>query len=328
MKRIFTEVLAGFGTRAVAMHLNAYEIKPTRGQKWTDSSIRGILANEKYIGDVLHQKTYTDDNFKRYKNDGEEAQYYIKDHHEAIISRAGFEAAARIIEQRGKEKGNNKDKEKYKNRYSFSGIILCNECGGTFKRRVHLPNKAGQYIAWCCNNHIDSNGKDCSMMFIRDENIKSAFVVMMNKLSTNRNIILKSLLQALKQIDTGGKYAEIEGIDKKIDEISKQEQAIVGLYTRNILEPARFHEKQNSLQAELVRLRDKKRILQGGALNEKTVVTETDELYKYLNKNGGILEEFDDALFIRFVSGIVVISSIEIGFKLKNGLCLRERISR
>ena len=77
-----------------------------------------------------------------------------------------------------------------------------------------------------------------------------------------------------------------------------------------------------------MRLRDKKRILQGGVLNEKTVVTETDELYKYLNKNGGILEEFDDALFIRFVSGIVVISSIEIGFKLKNGLCLRERIAR
>jgi len=328
VKRIFTEVFAGFGTRAVARHLNADEIKPQRGQKWTDSSIRGILVNEKYIGDALHQKTYTDDNFKRYKNDGEEAQYYIKDHHEAIISRAGFEAAARIIEQRGKEKGNNKDKEKYKNRYSFSGIILCNECGGTFKRRVHLPNKAGQYIAWCCNNHIDSNGKDCSMLFIRDENIKSAFVVMMNKLSTNRNLILKPLLQALKQIDTGGKYAEIEGLDKKIDEISKQEQAIVGLYTRNILEPARFHEKQNSLQAELVRLRDKKRILQGGALNEKTVVTETDELYKYLNKNGGILEEFDDALFIRFVSDIVVISSIEIGFKLKNGLCLRERIAR
>ena len=52
----------------------------TRGQKWTDSSIRGILANEKYIGDMLHQKTYTDDNFKRYKNNREKAQYYIKDH--------------------------------------------------------------------------------------------------------------------------------------------------------------------------------------------------------------------------------------------------------
>ena len=78
----------------------------------------------------------------------------------------------------------------------------------------------------------------------------------------------------------------------------------------------------------MVRLRDKKRILQGGALNEKTVVTKTEEIYKYLNKNGGILEEFDDALFIRFVRGIVVISSIEIGFKLKNGLCLREMISR
>jgi len=332
VKRIFAEVLSGFGTRAVAMHLDADGIKPQRGKKWSATSIRGILENEKYIGDVLHQKTYTDDNFIRHANKGEEDKFYLQDNHVAIISREDFEAATSILKQRGHEKGIKKKSTKYQNRYSFSGVILCNECGGTFKRRVHLPNKAGQYIAWCCNNHISTNGKDCSMLFIRDENIKSAFVMMMNKLSTNRNLILKPLLQALKQIDSGGKYADIAEINKQIDEISDQGQSIVGLYTKNIIEPARFYEKQNSLKAELVRLKEKKAILNGGVEGEKTRVTETEELYKYLNKDlnkdSGIIEGFEDELFIRFVSGILVISSTEVEFKLKNGLCLRERIPR
>jgi len=38
------------------------------------------------------------------------------------------------------------------------------------------------------------------------------------------------------------------------------------------------------------------------------------------------MEDFDDALFTRFVSGIVVLSPTEIEFKLKNGLLLKEQI--
>jgi site-specific DNA recombinase len=214
VKHIFAEVLSGFGARAVAMHLNADGIKPPRGLKWTETSIRGILENEKYIGDVLHQKTYTDDNFIRHSNKGEKDKFYLHDNHIAIISKEDFESASSIIKQRGYEKGIDKLSTKYNNRYSFSGSILCSECGSTFKRRVHLPNKAGQYIAWCCNNHLATNGKGCSMLFIRDENIKSAFVIMMNKLFSNRDLILKPLTQALKQIDSGGKYAEIIEINR------------------------------------------------------------------------------------------------------------------
>ena len=328
IKRIFDEVLSGLGTGAVAKHLNKDDIKAPYGDKWGASTIRGIIKNEKYIGDVLLQKTYTDGNFNRHHNNGEVDRFYVNDNHEAIISRAGFEAAARIIEQRGKEKGNNKDKEKYQNRYSFSGSIKCNECGGTYKRRVHLPNKPGQYIAWACSNHISSKGKDCSMLYVRDENIKAAFVLMMNKLYSNRNMILKPLLQSLKQVDINGKYSDIEKLDRRSAEISKQEQAITGLYAKKIIEPARFFEEQNSLRAELCSIREKKMLLNGGVENEKTVLTETDELYKYLNKNYGFLEEFDDNLFKRFADEIIVFSSTEIGFKLKNGLLLKERITR
>ena len=37
------------------------------------------------------QKTYTDENYNRHKNNGEEDQYKIIDNHEAIVSREEFE---------------------------------------------------------------------------------------------------------------------------------------------------------------------------------------------------------------------------------------------
>lgn len=57
--RIFVESLAGHGTRTIAMGLNADGIKTRKSNAWTETSIIGILKNEKYVGDVLHQIFYT-----------------------------------------------------------------------------------------------------------------------------------------------------------------------------------------------------------------------------------------------------------------------------
>lgn len=60
-------------------------IKTVTGNgKWHDTVIAKILQNEKYMDDVLQQKTYTVDFLtkKRVKNDGIVPQYYIEDNHE------------------------------------------------------------------------------------------------------------------------------------------------------------------------------------------------------------------------------------------------------
>ena len=59
---------------------------------WSTSTIDRILSNEKYVGDVLMQKSFTEDFLtgKRKKNEGELAIYFIKNDHEAIVSREVF----------------------------------------------------------------------------------------------------------------------------------------------------------------------------------------------------------------------------------------------
>ena len=149
---IFTEILSGKGTHKIANVLNHRNIPTKKGGRWTSTTIRGMVSNEKYTGDAIFQKTYTDAHFNRHHNYGQKDRYLVKNHHEPIISHEIFEAAQEAIKQRSKEKGVKKRHEKYQNRYPFSGRIICHQCDGTFKRRIHSSGK--HKIAWCCSTHI------------------------------------------------------------------------------------------------------------------------------------------------------------------------------
>lgn len=98
VRKIFELYLNGFGVRKIKKFLEENNIKTVTGKyTWSTSTIDRILSNEKYSGDVLMQKSFTE-NFltgKRKKNNGELDMYFIKDNHEAIICRKIFEEVQR-----------------------------------------------------------------------------------------------------------------------------------------------------------------------------------------------------------------------------------------
>lgn len=92
---IFELYLKGFGVRRIKKFLEENGIKTVTGKDvWSTSTIDRILSNEKYVVDVLMQKSFTEDFLtgKRSKNEGELSMYFIENDHEAIIEREIFEA--------------------------------------------------------------------------------------------------------------------------------------------------------------------------------------------------------------------------------------------
>ena len=67
--------------------------------KWSTQTVRNILRNERYCGDITVQKGFTKDIFtqQKVKNTGERRMIYEQDHHEAIISRAEHERAILLL---------------------------------------------------------------------------------------------------------------------------------------------------------------------------------------------------------------------------------------
>lgn len=66
---------------------------------WSASGVTSVMRNERYCGDVLARKTYTPSfrNHKAKKNRGAKNKYYQPAHHEAIVTRAQWNAAQRIL---------------------------------------------------------------------------------------------------------------------------------------------------------------------------------------------------------------------------------------
>lgn len=322
VKEIFAALLSGKGTHAIADDLNRRGVSSKRGGRWTATTIRGMLSNEKYVGDCLFQKTYSDSQFVRHNNHGEQTQYMVTDHHEPIISREDFEAARVFISQRASEKGVTKGTDKYQNRYAFSGRIICGECGDTFKRRIHSCTDY-KYIAWCCNTHIKDKDR-CHMLFVKDDTLKQAFTTMLNKLIFSHRQILKPYLESLKSSSSDDSLHRIQQIQTLLAQNTEKRETLTMLMTQGIIDPVLYSQETNELLSQADSFRDEIEALKNEVSGDVNKVTETTALIHFAEKSA-MLQEFDKDLFDRYVKRIIVHSRNDIRFELKCGLTLRER---
>lgn len=323
VKQIFTDTLEGKSTHVIAKELNEHGVISKKGGKWTPGTINAIIRNEKYTGDVIFQKTYTDSSFNRHINYGEHDQYLCTNHHESIVSHEIFDKANEIMNQRGKEKGNGDNTQRYQNRYGFSGKIRCGECGSVFKRRIH--NKpSGKYVAWCCTHHIE-NKDACSMKYITDDSIKVAFLTMMNKLIFSHQVVLRPLLRSLQGLDDKDRLLQIQEYETKLEKNMEQRQVLTSLMASGILEPALFNSENNTLIQEEKMLKAEKNKLMYSVSGDRIKSDALEKLIKYVS-GSEMSTDYDDEVFIAHVDRIKVVSREEIIFILKCGLELRERM--
>lgn len=106
VRYIYSRYLQGRSAHGISEELNRGGIKTINGKKWCTTGILCILENEKYVGDLLIQKTYTRDvlNHRPVENNGALPRYYIPNHHEAIISRKDWFAVQKKILSRAKKR--------------------------------------------------------------------------------------------------------------------------------------------------------------------------------------------------------------------------------
>ncbi len=144
---------------AIARELREAGCYTLRGSlHWSNTAILHILKNEKYCGDILQKKTFTPDyltHSKRY-NHGQEKKIYIRDHHEAIISRELWEAAQKELSLRDLDK---KNEAGHGRGYILSGRIKCGECGAVFVSRKKKRKNGDAYICWRCATATYEGGK-------------------------------------------------------------------------------------------------------------------------------------------------------------------------
>ena len=326
--------LDGDSLERIKHRLEDARIETTTGKKtWSTGTIYNILTNEKIMGDVLLQKTFTADYLtkRRVKNSGQQKQYYVKNHHEAIIPKTVYYKIQEEIARRSslKKAGTRKGKTAqgvYSSKYALTGIMVCNECGAHYRRTTWAKN-GKKVIVWRCINRLEHGTKRChESPTLKEEVIQEAIMGKLHSLSIDQeeenflNGVKEDILRAAKVV--GGACTE-EEIDKTIEELRDQLMDYVGMAAREHGGENWYSDRMRKLGLQISELKKRRE-----SIREQEKIR--DE-YEYLDQEisriigetgGGSGAEFDNIFIRQIVREIRVISKNKLQIQLRTGMML------
>ena len=181
---IFDLYLGGNSLSGISKELRSRGIpSPTGKEKWTSCAIDKILSNEKYIGDVMLQKTFRKSVFtdKQTRNKGEKARYLYENNHVGIIDKTTFEK----VQEKKQRRSNtvcldNCEADRKHGRFSsgntLSGKIQCCECGRNYRR---IKTRKGKII-WRCAGQVEHTS-GCQSRTIKQTEIDEHLKLILQK---------------------------------------------------------------------------------------------------------------------------------------------------
>ena len=159
---MFKMYIDGVPLRGIAESMNSAGIRTTLGNDFQEASVRQLIFNEVYAGDIRRQKCYMADPITKtkVKNCGELPQYYMADCHEAIIDRETYAKVQAEMERRA---------GLVNPTYPFTGKIKCGICGQSFTRRKGTT-KGKEYVSWFCRAKKEV-GMTCTSRNYSEQNL-------------------------------------------------------------------------------------------------------------------------------------------------------------
>ena len=312
VERIYGLFTAGLSPKAIAKRLTE-EGAPTPGgqEKWYEGTVRSILKNEKYKGCALLQKTYTPDFLtkKAVKNDGSVPQYYVEDSHPAIIDPDQFQLVQDIFKERASD-------PKHSGATIFSGKIRCGCCGRWYGSKVWHSNDKYRRVVWQCNSKFKDKTR-CKTPHLTEDEVKAAFIRLVNKLSTDREFYVTELT-AIK--DRLGETTALEKERRILDEqLGIDAKAVNDLIARNARvaqDQKEYNERYDALVSRYEET-EKKR----DAVMEKIdqIMIRRRKIERFIESMKDlpeIITEFDESLWAGLVDSMTVHGKDRIVFRL------------
>ena len=167
VRRIFSLFLNGHSVDMIARTLTEEAVPTGAGKtKWYPTTVRYLLSNEKYVGDLRLQKTVVP-NFLTHrskKNTGEADQFYVENSHDPIIPRDVFDMAqveaARRAASRLDAAGKRTGGIRYGSKKALSGRCKCG-CGAVLLRKRSNP---GRWVCPQCGYSISESQLQSAVM--------------------------------------------------------------------------------------------------------------------------------------------------------------------
>ena len=316
VRRIFALFLEGYSPYKIAKTLTAEGLlTPAKKAKWSATTVRGMLQNEKYKGDALLQKSYTFDFLTKKKklNVGEIPQYYVKNNHEAIIDPAVFDMVQIELENR------NPGPNRRSGVNIFSSRIKCGECGSWYGSKVWHSTSKYRRTIYQCNQKYDKDNH-CLTPHLDEETIKTLFISAVNKLLADRDEILGNFeLIKATVFDTSDLVNEQAELQSEIEVIAGMIQQAIGENAQFALDQDESQERYNGLVDRFDLAKTRHTAVTEEITDKQTRLSTINAFLDTLHKQDKLLTEFDEKLWCSLVDYATVYNKDDVRFTFKDG---------
>ena len=312
VRRIYTMYLSGsYGMAAIAAALRRENTRTKRGCEYTEGYIRRVLMNPIYCGDLVNHKTQITDfiNGVR-KNVPAEEQYHHNRPELTIISRENFEEAQRIREERCQmqiAKGGD-PRRRYSNRYLFSGLVRCGECGCMmYRQNVNRKGYDRMDSYWRCKNSIGLKSRTpCkNKVYVPDSILREGLLEGLERCIPDKESFVQEVWEQRKEEGMCSTEEVLSEKQKTMEKLWRQKQKYMEMYAHDLLDLDELKIRTNKLTGLLETLRQEIAVLSQNAETFENIQGKKQECFADVEKILS-LEGMDNATVRKILSHIEV----------------------
>lgn len=316
VRLIYRLFLEGKTSAGICRYLEQQGIPTPAGkQKWSQTTVDSILANEKYKGDALLQKKFTTDFLtKKMKvNEGEVPQYYVEKSHDAIIEPLEWDMVqAEIARRRSLGRA-------YSGNSVLSSKLVCGDCGGFFGQKVWHSNDPYRKVIWRCNGKFKGETK-CATPHLDTEIIQQKFLIAYNRLMADRESVISDCA-LMRQVlsDTTSLDAELDSLNEEITVVAELVKACIRENASTAQSQDEYTKKYDGLLARYEKATARLAEVTAEKERKRHQDRELRLFIGALKKQPLVLEEWDERLWIAILDRATVFREGRIVFKFKSG---------
>lgn len=252
----------GYGAAKIANMLNEKRLKTKRNCSWSQNAVCRILTNELYTGKIINGKQEVTDFLTGVRAEKDESEWMVTDRPDLrMIEPEQFDKAQEILS--GRHGAFNMKRERQSNKYLFSTLIKCKECGWSFRRTVRTYKNT--YIRWVCSGRNGRGADSCPNAVTVDEEelIQALEDYFADILKSKKKIIdhvVKEFSRVYKAKDENVNYEK--ELEDQLAKLKKTRQKYMDMYTDDLITREELNEKIGGMKTEMERLENELKLVE------------------------------------------------------------------
>ena len=244
----------GYGAAKISNLLNERKVRTKRNCQWSQNGICRILTNELYTGKIINGKQEVTDFLTGRREDRDETEWMVVERPDLqIVDKETFDQAQRIMTERGKAFKVNK--ERHSNKYLFSTLIKCKECGWSFRRTVRTYKNT--YIRWVCSGHNGKGVDSCpNAVTVDEEELIEVLQEYFARLLEGKKQVVQYVISEFQKVyrarDENLNYEK--ELTAQLDKLQRTRQKYMDMYADDLISREELNDRIGGMRQEIERL--------------------------------------------------------------------------